>query len=134
MSHKGNIKVALWQNASAAQRWNGIQNLRSVEFPHSHILLHYAFSSWIEKTTTKTIHCHWENRFVLQQYGAVRKFYFDLSTSLLILGIFFTSKITSMNPFFTYDSSQQIKISIGTLRTTSLKKNHAVTNRSNRTK
>ena len=28
--------------------------------------LHYAFSSWIEKTTTKTIHCHWENRFVLQ--------------------------------------------------------------------
>ena len=39
-----------------------------------------------------------------------------------------------MNPYFTYDSSQQIKISIGTLRTTSLKKNHAVTNRSNRTK
>ena len=24
---------------------------------------------------TKTIHCHWENRFVLQQYRAVRKFY-----------------------------------------------------------
>ena len=40
----------------------------------------------------------------------------------LILGIFFTSKITSMNPYFTYDSSQQIKISIGILRTTSLKK------------
>ena len=28
--------------------------------------LHYAFSSWIENTTTKTIHCHWENRSVLQ--------------------------------------------------------------------
>ena len=24
------------------------------------------FSSWIEKTMTKTIDCHWENRFVLQ--------------------------------------------------------------------
>ena len=34
-----------------------------VKFPHSPIL-HYAFSSWIEKTMTKTIHCHWENRFV----------------------------------------------------------------------
>ena len=32
-----------------------------VKFPHSPIL-HYAFSSWIEKTTTKTIHCPWENR------------------------------------------------------------------------
>ena len=37
----------------------------SVKFPHSPIL-HCAFSSWIEKTMTKTIHCHWENRFVLQ--------------------------------------------------------------------
>ena len=27
-------------------------------------MLHYAFSSWIEKTMTKTIHYHWENRFV----------------------------------------------------------------------
>ena len=26
---------------------------------------------------TKTIHCHWENRFVLQWHGAVRKFYHD---------------------------------------------------------
>ena len=26
------------------------------KFPHSPIL-HYAFSSWIEKTMTKTIHC-----------------------------------------------------------------------------
>ena len=31
-----------------------------VKFPHSTIL-HYAFSSWIEKTMTKKIHCHWEN-------------------------------------------------------------------------
>ena len=37
----------------------------SVKFLHSPIL-HSAFSSWIEKTMTKTIHCHWENRFVLQ--------------------------------------------------------------------
>ena len=29
----------------------------SVKFPHSPIL-HYAFSSWIEKTMTKTIHRH----------------------------------------------------------------------------
>ena len=40
-----------------------------VKFPHSPIL-HYAFSSWTEKTMTKTmtktIHFHWENRFVLQ--------------------------------------------------------------------
>ena len=26
---------------------------------------------------TKTIHFHWENRFVLQWYGAVRKLYQD---------------------------------------------------------
>ena len=45
-----------------------------VKFSHSPIL-HYAFSSRIEKTMTKTTHCHWENRFVLQWYGAVRKFY-----------------------------------------------------------
>ena len=37
----------------------------AVKFPHSPIL-HYAFSSWLEKIMTKTIHCHWENRFVLQ--------------------------------------------------------------------
>ena len=37
----------------------------SVKFPHSPIL-HYVFSSWIEKTIKKTIHCHWENRFALQ--------------------------------------------------------------------
>ena len=36
-----------------------------VKFPHNPIL-HYAFSSWIEKTKTKTIDCYWENRFVLQ--------------------------------------------------------------------
>ena len=45
-----------------------------VKFPHSSIQ-HYALSSWIEKTMSKTIHCQWENRFVLQGYGAVRKFY-----------------------------------------------------------
>ena len=36
-----------------------------VKFPHSPIL-HYAFSSWIEKTMTKTIDYHWEDRFVSQ--------------------------------------------------------------------
>ena len=36
-----------------------------VKFLHNPIL-HYAFSSWIEKTMTKTIHFHWEKRFVLQ--------------------------------------------------------------------
>ena len=46
------------QNASHLRR-------ASVKFPHSPIL-HYAFSSWIEKTMNKTIHRHWENRFVLQ--------------------------------------------------------------------
>ena len=38
---------------------------QKVKFPHGPIL-HYAFSSWIEKTRTKTIPCDWENRFVLQ--------------------------------------------------------------------
>ena len=32
-------------------------NKFAVKFPHSH-KLHYAFSSWIEKTMTKTIHYH----------------------------------------------------------------------------
>ena len=41
--------------------WRQSQKLMSAKFPHSPIL-HYAFSSWIEKT----IHFHWENRFVLQ--------------------------------------------------------------------
>ena len=36
-----------------------------VKFPHNPIL-NYVFSSWIEKTMSKTIHCHWENKFVLQ--------------------------------------------------------------------
>ena len=39
--------------------------LCSVKFAHSPIL-HYTFSSWIEKTMKKTIHRHWENRFVLE--------------------------------------------------------------------
>ena len=34
-----------------------------VKFPHSPIL-NYAFSSWIEKTMTKTINFHRENRFL----------------------------------------------------------------------
>ena len=38
---------------------------KSVKFPHSPIL-HYASSSWIEKTRTKTIHCHRENIFLFQ--------------------------------------------------------------------
>ena len=36
-----------------------------VKFPHRPIV-HYAFSSWKQKTVTKTIHFDWENRFVLQ--------------------------------------------------------------------
>ena len=48
--------------------------LCSVKFAHSPIL-HYAFSSWIEKTMKKTIHRHWENRFVLESYGVMWKFY-----------------------------------------------------------
>ena len=39
-----------------------------VKFPHSTIL-HYAFSSWIEKTMTKKIHCNWENRFFYNCMG-----------------------------------------------------------------
>ena len=39
--------------------------LCSIKFAHSPIL-HYTFSSWIEKTMKKTIHRHWENRFVIQ--------------------------------------------------------------------
>ena len=46
---------------------------------------------------TKTIHCHWENRFVLQQYGAVRKFY--LSIFLVRFSDVLCIKI-KMNPFF----------------------------------
>ena len=34
-----------------------------VEFTHI-LILHHAFSSWIEKTMAKTVHCLWENRFV----------------------------------------------------------------------
>ena len=49
------LKTTQWSAALA----------KAVKFPYSPIL-HYAFSSWIEKTMTKTIDCHWENRFVLQ--------------------------------------------------------------------
>ena len=37
----------------------------NVKVPNSPTL-HYTFSSWIEKTMTKTIHRHWEDGFVLQ--------------------------------------------------------------------
>ena len=38
---------------------------KTVKFPHS-LILQNVFSSWIEKTMTKTIRFHWENRFVFQ--------------------------------------------------------------------
>ena len=41
---------------------------KKVKFSHS-LILQNVFSSWIEKTMTKTIRCHWENRFV--PYGNV---------------------------------------------------------------
>ena len=34
----------------------------------------YAFSSRLEKTMTKTIHCHWENRFVYNSMGLCGNF------------------------------------------------------------
>ena len=46
-----------------------------VKFPHSPMpILHYAFSSWIEKTMTKTIRCHWENRFFYNSMGLCGNF------------------------------------------------------------
>ena len=45
-----------------------------VKFPHSPIL-YFAFSSWIEKTMTKTIHCYWGNRFVYSSMGLCGNFY-----------------------------------------------------------
>ena len=50
-----------------------ITSLNIGKFPQSPIL-HYAFSSWMEKTMTKTMHCLWKNRFVLQQYGLCGNF------------------------------------------------------------
>ena len=44
-----------------------------IKFPHSPIL-HYAFSSWVEKTMTKTIRCHWENRFAYNIMGLCGNF------------------------------------------------------------
>ena len=72
---KGISKVSLKKDEDRAQQIKGKMHFclleirasdiqHSVKFPHSPIP-HYAFSSWIEKTMTKTIHCHWENRFVL---------------------------------------------------------------------
>ena len=48
-----------------------------VKFPHSPIL-HYPFSSWIEKTVTKTIHCHWENIFFYNSMGLCGSFTTEL--------------------------------------------------------
>ena len=45
-----------------------LRKKKTVKFPHS-LILQKVFSSWIEKTMTKTIRCHWENRFV--PYGNV---------------------------------------------------------------
>ena len=50
-------KNKAWKSSGPYEIW--------VKFPHSPIL-HYAFSSWTEKTMTKTIHFRWEKRFVLQ--------------------------------------------------------------------
>ena len=50
---------AIWQEMI---RTHPNQSL-DTSFPNSPIL-HYVFSSWIEKTMTKTIHFHWENIFV----------------------------------------------------------------------
>ena len=44
-----------------------------VKFPHSPIL-HYAFSSWIEKTMTKTIHHHWETDLFYNSMGLCGNF------------------------------------------------------------
>ena len=56
-----------------------------VKFPHSPIL-HYAFSSWIEKTTTKTIHCFGktERNFTHSPYCLpYRSFYVSLENLVL---------------------------------------------------
>ena len=37
-------------------------------------ILHYAFSSWIEKTMTKTIHCHWETDLFYNSMGLCGNF------------------------------------------------------------
>ena len=50
-----------------------ITSLNFGKFSQSPIL-HYQFSSWMEKTMTKTIHCLWKKRFVLQQYGLCGNF------------------------------------------------------------
>ena len=65
-----NVSRSLILNNMRAKVEFGTPEKARVKFPHS-LILHFAFSSWIEKIMTKTRHCHWENRFVL----AVRKFY-----------------------------------------------------------
>ena len=44
-----------------------------VKFPYSPIL-HYAFSSWIEKTMTKTIRCQWETDLFCNSMGLCGNF------------------------------------------------------------
>ena len=65
-----NVSRSLILNNMRAKVEFGTPEKARVKFPHS-LILHFAFSSWIEKIMTKTIYCHWEDRFVL----AVRKFY-----------------------------------------------------------
>ena len=55
--------LSKYKNALPRRECKHWQPFHAEKFPHSPIL-HYVFSSWIEKTMTKTIHCHWENRFV----------------------------------------------------------------------
>ena len=72
---KGIFEVSLKKDEHRAQQIKGKMHFclleirasdiqHSVKFLHS-LIPHYAFSSWIEKTMTKEIHCRWENRFVL---------------------------------------------------------------------
>ena len=58
-----NAKDLKTEEFNLKQKKSRIVYTRMVTFLHSPIL-HYAFSSWTEHTMTKTIHCHWENRFV----------------------------------------------------------------------
>ena len=52
---------------------NSIAEENRLKFPHSPIL-HYAFSSWIVKITTKTIHCHWETDLFNNSMGLCGNF------------------------------------------------------------
>ena len=60
-SAREGMKSILWTESHIPIELRTYENM--LKFPQSPTL-HYAFSSWIKKTMTKTIHCHWENRFV----------------------------------------------------------------------